>query len=293
MTTAAVSRKQETLGVIAGRGALPRLLVEAEKRRGGGVFVVAIRRAAEDWVQAHPHCWSGLGQVGRIFSSLNEAGCDRVAFAGGVVRPGLLNVRFDLTAFTVAAQMARLLRGGDDGLLRGIAQIFEERGFRLVAPHEILKDLLAPEGVMGKRRPSAEDMRDIERAAEIVTSLGTADVGQAAVVAQGRCLGLETVQGTDAMLQRLIGDNRRAGASIPSGTLYKAPKPQQDWRLDLPAIGPQTLKNAKDAGLNGVAVQAGGVFLLDVVGAIEAADKNNLFLYGLPSVRDEASGVLP
>ncbi len=204
------------LGVLAGRGALPRLVAEAERRRGGAVFVIALRGFAEAWVEDWPSATAGLGQVGRIFGLLRAAGCDRVCFAGGLSRPSLFSLRFDFTALRVAPMMARLLRKGDDGLLRGLAAIFESRGFAMVGAHELLGDLVAPAGPLGARRPSARDREDILRAAEIVEAVGRVDVGQGAVVAEGRCLGVETVQGTDAMLAALKGERRRGGAPRPS-----------------------------------------------------------------------------
>lgn len=276
----AASQADGPLGVIAGRGALPRLLAEAARRQGGDAYIVALCGAAEPWVEDWPHVWCGFGQVGRIFSSLRAAGCRRVAFAGGVSRPALVTWRFDLQALGVAWRMARLLRAGDDGLLRGVGAIFEERGFELIAAHSILGDLLAPAGALGRVAPSARDLEDLARAQEIVAALGRVDVGQGAVVAHGRCLGLESVQGTDAMLGFIAGDPGRGGAPKRAGVLYKAPKPGQDLRFDLPAIGPITMEKAAAAGLNGVAMRAGQVFLLDPAATIAAADRLGLFLYG-------------
>lgn len=267
------------LGVVAGDGVLPRLVAEAAARAGGGAYVVALRGAAGDWVRDWPHTICGVGQVGKLFARLKAAGCRQVCLAGGLSRPSYWGLRFDMTALRVALRVARLMRRGDDGLMRGLATIFEERGFELIGARALLSDLLAPEGVIGARAPSARDLEDVGRAAAIVEALGTVDVGQGAVVARGRCLAVETIQGTDAMLRGLIGAPR-AGAPNPSGALFKAPKPGQDMRLDVPAIGPNTLREAKAAGLNGVAVAAGGVFLLDVAETIAVADQAGLFLYG-------------
>ena len=272
------------LGVIAGGGALPRLVAEAERRAGGEVLVIALHGFVEDWVQDWPHVSCGLGQAGKIFGALKSAGCDRVCFAGGLSRPSLSSLakslRFDLTAVALAPRVAQLLRHGDDGLLRGLAEIFEARGFELIAAQSLLGELLAPVGALGRVQPSKRDLADIERAAQIVHAVGAVDVGQGAVVAHGRCLAVETVFGTDAMLAGLVGQTRRHGAPIPSGALYKAPKPGQDERVDLPTIGPLTIDGAAAAGLNGVAVQAGSVFILDIEATTRAADKAGLFVYG-------------
>lgn len=274
------ARAPGRLGVIAGGGALPRLVAEAERKAGGDPFVIGLRANAGEWTNGYETVAAGPGQVGRIFAALKRAGCVRVCFAGGIQRPSLTNVRFDFTALRVLPLMRRLMRKGDDGLLRGLAQIFEARGFRMVGAHELLGDLLAPEGALGAVAPSDRDLEDIARAAEIVDALGRVDVGQGAVVATGRCLAVETIQGTDAMLAQLKGETRRGGAPVPSGALFKGPKPGQDLRLDLPAIGPETVRRVAQAGLNGVAVRAGGVFVLDIEETVAAADAERVFLYG-------------
>lgn len=268
------------LGVIAGGGALPREVAEAARVAGEDPFVVALRGAAGPWVTGFDHVVCGVGQVGKLFAALRRAGCARVCFAGGLSRPSYLGLRFDLTAVRVALRVARLMRKGDDGLLRGLAQIFEERGFELVGASALLGDLMAPSGPLSKRRPSAKDLVDIARAAEIVEALGRVDVGQGAVVARGRCLAVETVQGTDAMLAGVAALSSRAGAPAPSGALYKAPKPAQDMRMDVPAIGPDTVRGAHAAGLNGVAVEAGAVFVLEPAETAALADRLGLFVYG-------------
>lgn len=269
------------LGVVAGRGALPRLVAEAVERSDApNPFIVGLRGFAEEWIQERDHAVRGLGQVGGVFAALRAAGCRRVCFAGGLQRPSLLRLRIDLTGVRVLGRVARLLRQGDDALLRGLAEIFEEQGFELVAAQDLLGELLAPVGVLTARSPTPQDRDDIARAHAIVEALGPVDVGQGAVVAQGRALAVETVQGTDWMLERLDGERRRGGAAIPSGVLFKAPKPGQDMRMDVPAIGPETIRRAKAAGLNGVAVRAGGVFVLDVDATVAAADAAGLFICG-------------
>lgn len=283
------SRAEGRLGVIAGAGALPRLVAAAERRAGGEPHILALRGWAEDWVAGYDHQVIGVGQVGGIFAALKRAACRRVCFAGALSRPSLWGLRIDITGMIVAARVARLMRQGDDAMLRGFAGMFEERGFRLVGASELLTECLAPRGALTRRRPSRRDLSDAARAAQIIEQLGVVDVGQAAVVAIGRCLAVETVQGTDAMLAKLKGDRRRGGARIPSGVLVKAPKPTQDLRLDLPAIGPRTVTGVADAGLNGIIVPAGRVFLLEAEETLKAADAAGVFIYG--SAADSA--VLP
>ena len=150
----------------------------------------------------------------------------------------------------------------------------------MVGAHELLQDLLAPEGVLGAVQPSDLDREDAARAATVVAALGAVDVGQAAVVASGVCLGVEAVAGTDALLAEVARVPARLRVGEARGTLLKAPKPGQDWRLDLPAIGPDTVARAAEAGLAGIAVSAGGVLILGLEETVAAADAAGLFLWG-------------
>ena len=194
-----------------------------------------------------------------------------------------------------------------------VAGIFEAEGFAVRAPHEILTDLVAPAGVLTRTEPGTADRRDAERAAHIVAALGAADVGQAAVVAGGICLGLESIQGTDSLLEfvaRTAAEVRPAGAR---GVLFKGPKPGQDRRMDLPAIGPGTIEGAAAAGLAGVVVEADGVMILEPRGhggggrcgrplplgprgrgmSLLGVEGLSVSIHGLPILRDVSLGVGP
>jgi DUF1009 family protein len=277
----------EGLAIVAGRGVLPRLIAEDCVRRGRPHVVVRLDGLAPggeafDWAAGHPVIEAVLEKPGRLFADLRRAGCHSVTFAGGVRRPALDPLRFDLTMLRLAPRLLTGLRGGDDAALRLIAGIFEAEGFAVRAPHELLADLIAAPGVPTRVQPGDADREDAARAAAIVAALGAADAGQGAVVAQGICLGLETIQGTDAMLDFVA---RTAGPYRPdprgaTGVLFKAPKPGQDWRLDLPAIGPATVAAAAAAGLAGIVVQAGGVLLLGREETLAAADAAGLFVWG-------------
>lgn len=267
------------LAIVAGRGALPRLIAADCARRGAPYRVVVFDGLDLDWLAGEPVVRASFEKPGRLFADLRAAGCTDVTFAGGMTRPALRLLRFDWTMLRLAPRVLRGLRSGDDTTLRMIARIFEAEGFTVQAPHEILPDLLAPAGTLGRVAPSARDRTDAERAATIVAAMGAVDVGQAAVVGQGICLGVESIQGTDVLLDfvaRTAAGFRPAGA----GVLYKAPKPGQDLRLDLPAIGPGTIRGAAAAGLAGVAVKAEAVMILGYAETVAAADAAGLFLWG-------------
>ncbi len=270
------------LAIVAGRGVLPRLLAEDRALSGTPYCVVRLEGTPVDWAGDHPHVDAVLEKPGRLFADLRRAGCGTVTFAGAVTRPNLDPRRFDLTMIRLAPKILGALRGGDDGTLRLIATIFEAEGFTVQAPHALLAGLVMPAGIPTRAEPSPADRDDATRAAAIVAALGAVDTGQGAVVAQGICLGLESIQGTDAMLDFVAATAApfRPDPSGARGLLYKAPKPGQDWRLDLPAIGPDTVARARAAGLAGIVVEAGGVLVLGRAETIAAADAAGLFLWG-------------
>lgn len=276
-----------SLAIIAGEGDLPRLLAEEVERSNRPYSVVRFSSAAFDWESAHPVITAQFEKPGRLFSDLRRADCGEVVFAGSMVRPVLNPWRFDLTLMRLAPKLLPGLRDGDDGTLRVLAEVFEAEGFRIVAAQEILTDLVVPAGVMTQTAPSAADMKDAARAARIVSALGSVDVGQAAIVSQGICLGVESVQGTDALLDfvaRTVSD-LRPDRRVRRGVLFKAPKPGQDRRMDLPAIGPETVSRIVKAGLAGIVVEAGGALLVEREKAIAAADGQGVFIWGREPTR--------
>lgn len=272
----------EGIAIVAGRGALPRLIAEDCARRGAPYRVVVFDGVELDWLGGHPVLRETYEKPGKLFSDLRAAGCRVVTFAGGITRPKLRPLRFDLKFLSLAPKVLGGLRAGDDSTLRMVADIFEAEGLSIRAPHEILSDLLAAPGIATRKRPSEADTGDVARAIAIVAALGAADVGQGAVVAQGLCLGLESIQGTDAMLEFVAatGAPFRRDPDGGKGVLYKGPKPGQDWRIDLPAIGPETIRRAAAAGLAGIAVRAGGVLMIGREDCLAAADEAGLFLWG-------------
>jgi hypothetical protein len=268
------------LGIIAGGGNLPARLVEACRRAGRPFFVVALDGHAEPALTVGdvPHRWFRLGAGGAMLAALREAGASDVVLAGRVSRPSLLALLPDArTARFVAKVGAKAFRAGDDGLLKAVSAELEAEGFRLVGAHEVMAGLLGGSGPFGSLLPDAEAEADIRRGVEVARALGALDVGQAVVVQQGLVLGVEAIEGTDALLDRCRG-LRRDG---PGGVLVKLPKPQQDRRLDLPTIGPVTVEGAASAGLRGIAVQAGGALVLDRDAVAACADRLGLFVVGV------------
>jgi DUF1009 family protein len=174
-----------------------------------------------------------------------------------------------------------LKAGGDDAVLRGLVALFERRGFRIVGVRDVASDLLVGDGVLGGPAPSAQNAADAEKGFALIAALGRYDIGQAAVVANGCIEVIEGAEGTDRMLKRLAEARRAAGTSGLGGVLVKRPKPGQDLRVDLPAIGPDTIENLAAAGLSGVAVMAGHVLAAERERMIEMVDARGVFVAGI------------
>ncbi len=271
------------LAIVAGGGVLPQRLAERCAERGDPYRLFAVRGAAGPWAEAYSPQWFGLEEIREFLGALAASSCREACFAGRVPRPSLASLGGAAALSGALAPLAAGMLKGDDALLRTVAGLVERHGMRVVGVEERMPELLAPDGVIAGREPDSEAMADIRRAAEIVRALGALDVGQAAVVAEGRCLAVETVEGTGAMLSRLAhtDSDRRGGAAAGRGVLVKAPKPDQDLRFDRPAVGPDTLAAARAAGLAGVAVEAGGVLVLER-GEIDGreASPGEPFLFG-------------
>lgn len=265
-----------SLGILAGGGALPRLVATAARAEGRAVFVLAFEGEADpESVRDLPHAWVRLGAAGEAIRLLRAAGVSEVVLAGRIRRPSLADLRPDWRAARLFARIGfRAL--GDDGLLRAVIGVLEEEGFRVVGADSLVDGLLAPAGVLGRHRPDEAAERDIARGRAVAAGLGLLDVGQAVAVQDGIVLAVEAVEGTDAMLAR-AGCLRRAG---PGGVLVKQRKPGQERRVDLPTIGVETVRNAAGAGLRGIAVEAGGTLVMDLATTVEAADAAGLFLLG-------------
>ncbi|MGC9420627.1 MAG: LpxI family protein [Rhodovulum sp.] len=267
--------------IIAGRGALPGHLARALAAQGTPFLIAQIEGAG---LVPEPG-WEvetfALERLALLFDLLHARGVTRVVLAGAVTRPRLDPERIDPKTAQLLPRILPALGQGDDATLRAVIALFEEAGLAVVGADALAPDLLPAPGVPTAARPSEADERDAARAAGIVAALGAADVGQGAVVAQGLCLAVEALPGTDAMLAWVadVAGTCRPDPAGARGVFYKAPKPGQDRRVDLPAIGPATVEAAHRAGLAGIVIEAGGVMVLEPAATRARADALGLFLW--------------
>lgn len=274
----------EPLGIIAGGGQMPLRVAAAARAAGRPVFAVLLDGFAEQaaWSE-YPHAVSRLGAVGRTLSLLRQAGAHDLVLCGRVRRPSILSLGLDGEGARLAARVGRrALFGGDDALLTAVVTVLREQGFRPIGAQEVFRRFLVAPGCLTTARPDAEAMADIRRGITVCRQLGLADTGQACVVQQGLVLAVEAIEGTDAMLLR-SGPLRRDGAG---GVVVKLVKPTQSPLVDLPAIGPDTIRAAAAAGLRGIAVEAMrdgaiGTIVIDREATISEADAAGLFLVAI------------
>lgn len=261
--------------IVAGAGALPAIVDGALRSAGRPVLMTGI----EDFAPQGCDLVFRLERLVPFIDALHDRAVARVVFAGALHRPRLDPALFDPRTAALVPRFLAAMQGGDDATLRAVIGLFEENGLPVVGAADLVPDLVPGAGVLGRVAPDAATERDAARAAAIVAALGAVDVGQATVVARGICLGVEAIAGTDALLDAVAGLPVDLRVRDRAGLLYKAAKPGQDRRIDLPALGPGTVTRAHAAGLAGIGFQPGGVMLLDRAGMVARADDLGLFLW--------------
>ena len=278
----------QPLAILAGGGALPLEVAEAARASGRRVVVVGIRGEADPVIEALGAQWVEWGQVGRLLDLLAAEQCRDLLLVGGVVRrPDFRSVASDFGTVRRLPKILAALSGGDDGLLRRVIGLLESEGLRVLSVLDVAPALVLATGAIGRRSPDAAHRADIGRGLSLLAALGPFDVGQAAIVAGGRIVAIEGAEGTDALIDR-YRSVRNAGrvARDAHGVLVKASKPQQDRRVDLPVIGPETVRRAADAGLAGIAAESGRVLVVRRQETRAAADAVGIFVVGVETGGD-------
>lgn len=272
------------LGLIAGGGDLPLQIARHCQESGRPLFVVRLRGFADPHMEAFPGETVGLAEVGRCIRVLKAAGCEAVCLAGNVARPDFAALKPDFRGMAMLPRLVLEARKGDDALLRAVLDEFRKEGFAIEGAHEARSDLVLGAGLLGRHAPSAGDLADVRRALDIARRIGELDIGQGAVVCDGLVLAVEAQEGTDAMLRRVAEEVAPALRGEPGrrrGVLAKAPKPIQETRVDLPTLGPATVRGAARAGLAGIAGEAGRTLVLEREAVIALADELGLFVVGI------------
>jgi hypothetical protein len=265
----------EPLGVIAGGGALPLRVVQAATAIGRPVHVVVLEGHGDPSAYVgRSHVTLRWGLAAQMLSWLKQQGVREVVLAGNVARPSLLSLRPDAASMKLLGRIGRAAFNGDDSILRAVMKVLAEEGFEVVGAQALLAGLLPQAALLAGPMPDDIARADLARGLAVCHAIGAVDVGQSVVVQQGLVLGVEAIEGTDALILR-AGALKREG---PAPILVKALKPTQSTLADLPTIGPKTVESARFAGLRGLAFQADGTILLDRDATIAAAEAAGIFL---------------
>jgi UDP-2,3-diacylglucosamine hydrolase len=267
----------DRLGILAGGGAAPRRLLALLRQTQRPYFLICLQGQAEpDLGDGEPHMWLPLGAGAKAAAIFRAENVRDIIMLGRVRRPSLFELRPDTFTLQKLLKIGFAMLG-DDGLLQAVAKIIESEGFRVVGIQDIHADFLTPAGLLSRTPPSAQDECDIARGIAVARQLGVADVGQAVLVQQGMVLGVEAIEGTDALIARCATLKREGGG----GVLVKLCKPQQDQRFDLPTIGHHTITALQQAGFAGVAIAAGASLFIEREAALKTANEAGLFVIGI------------
>ena len=270
------------IGMVAGGGNMPIEIIKYCKEKGIDIYVIGLEPfASEDQLSGTPHSFAKIGEVGKMMKIFKSNNINNIVLAGGIKRPSLKELIPDWVGMKILTKLA-IKKMSDDNLFRAVINEIEKLGFKILGIEEVVPEMMFYEGVYGKVKPSKEDMNDIERGFVVAKALGAVDVGQAVVVQEGMVLAVEAIEGTDMMLSRASLVKKRGKAPI----MVKVLKPKQDMRVDLPAIGLQTIELLKKYGIKGIAVEAGGVLLIERNAVIEKANKAGVFIIGIKNNAD-------
>jgi len=278
--TRASEQDRRPLAIIAGGGPLPLSVAEAARGHGRDVFVIALDGFADADFSGFSGTRARIGQLSAMLRAGRGAGCREVVLIGTVHRPKAWRRDVGLADIWTLVTNLDLLWSGDAALLARIVRLFERNGYTVRGAHEVVPELVIPVGEHARARASPRDRRDIDIGVRAARGIGALDIGQCVAVSRGRVLAVEAAEGTDRMLERVAMLNRDAGGSR-EGVLVKWPQPIQDLRIDMPTIGPETVRRAAAAGLAGIAVAGTRVIGAEIGTMVELADESGMFLTAL------------
>ena len=267
------------VGLIAGDGSFPLEVAKSISQKNKEIFIIAIKGSASKDIERYPHLWIRIGQIGKAIRALKENNCKELILIGGVKKPNVWLLNPDFGALKLFFKLIILPIKGDASILKTLLNFLEkDNKFKVVGAEKYIPYLLMSKGLIAGEKINEQSNIDIDIAIENCKNIGSKDIGQACVVVNGQIIASEDSLGTDKMLRDIISKGIRFNNE---GVLVKLVKPIQDRRVDLPAIGLQTIKLAKEIGLCGIAIEDKSSFISNKEGVIEFANKNNIFIFGL------------
>jgi len=271
-----MSASKGKLGLIAGNGRFPILVLEAARAEGFEVIVAAIKEEAFPEIESHGATvhWLSLGELSKLIETFKREGVERAIMAGQVKHKQIFSsIRPD---WRLAKLLLSLGTRNTDSLLGAVAKVLADEGIVLENSTSLLEPLLAKPGVLTQRAPSEQEKKNIDYGREVARHLAQYDIGQTVIVAETACVAVEAMEGTDAAIQRagqLMASLESDASTLSRAlTVIKIAKPNQDMRFDVPVIGVNTIEVMRNAGATCLAIDAGKCLLLDGNAIITAAD---------------------
>ena len=267
----------DRLGLIAGNGSFPLLLLDAACAQGAEVVVAAIREETSPEIErrgaASVH-WLSLGELSRLIETFKREGVTRAVMAGQVKHKQIFSsIKPD---WRLAKLLLSLGTRNTDSLIGAVAKVLEEEGIHLISSTAYLEPLLARPGVLTRRAPSQGERKNIEYGRAVARHLAQYDIGQTVIIAESACVAVEAMEGTDATILRageiMKSLSEDAAALSRALTVVKVAKPGQDMRFDVPVVGVATIEAMRRAGATCLALDAGRCLLLDGEKIAAAAD---------------------
>ena len=265
------------LGLIAGNGKFPLLVLDAARARGEQVVVAALKEETYPEVERHGAAavhWMSLGELGKLIDTFKSEGVTRALMAGQVKHTQIFSsIRPD---WRMAKLLFSLRSRNTDALIGAVATALAEEGITLLDSTAYLEPLLARPGLLTRRTPSEDEQRDIAYGRQVARQLAQYDIGQTVVVAEAACIAVEAMEGTDATIRRageIMASMAGASTLARNLTVVKVAKPNQDMRFDVPVIGTSTIEVMQQAGATCLALDAGKCLLLEGDAVVQAADE--------------------
>lgn len=265
--------KKRVIALIAGGGKLPGQIMAKLDNLGIPYNVVSLAGFGPEGYPTFQ-----IGEIGGILDFVKSHDTTEIIFCGNVKRPSLFSLKLD----SLGKKWLRLLGFkaflGDNTLLKSIKNLLQKEGLEVISPQSILETILTPKGILTTLYPNDSDLKDIARGIYVLNAMSKADVGQAVIVQEGIVLGIEAAEGTQGLIERC---DRLKLTDSQGGVLVKTAKLNQEESIDLPTIGRDTVLQAKNSRLSGIALGALKSQIIDFEETINLANENNMFVIGI------------
>ncbi len=273
------NKKEGALAIFAGRGQLPKMLIENCQKNGRkfSVFLLEGENYEIDYSAFNPLKLS-YGEVEKFLAAVRENNIKELVFIGGVTKPNFSSLKVDKKGAILLAKILASKILGDDAVLRAVIKFFEKEGLKIIPINQLLTDLAPKKSTLSKIQPSKEELADIEISVKAIRAMSNFDIGQSVVVAQKQIIAVEALEGTDRMILRCAD---LKAEYVKDAILVKLKKSNQSSKADLPTIGVSTINNCYVSGIKGIAIQAGSTLILEKEKVVALVDELGMFLIAI------------